>query len=178
MHATIADIVADIAANSIEAGAKLIKVDISEDGNFIVLKVEDNGKGMDKQTLSRAFNPFFTEEGKHDKRKVGLGLPFVKQTCDACGGKISLESEKRRGTTLICSFSSSSIDLPPKGNMADAALSLFSFPGEFEMVFSHSKCGESYCVSRSELIDAVGGIDNAQSLSLARDFLQSQEDSL
>lgn len=178
MHATIADIVADIAANSIEAGAKLIKVDISEDDNFIVLKVEDNGKGMDKQTLSRAFNPFFTEEGKHDKRKVGLGLPFVKQTCDACGGKISLESEKGRGTTLICSFPSSSIDLPPKGNMADAALSLFGFPGEFEMIFSHSKGGESYCVSRSELIDAVGGLESAQSLSLARDFLQSQEDSL
>jgi hypothetical protein len=62
--------------------------------------------------------------------------------------------------------------------MADAALSLFGFPGEFEMIFSHSKGDESYCISRSELIDAVGGIESAQSLSLARDFLQSQEDSL
>ena len=178
MHASLADIVADIAANSIEAGAELIKVDISENDDFIVLKVVDNGKGMDEKTLARAFNPFFTEEGKHDKRKVGLGLPFVKQTCDACGGNVSLESEKGRGTTIVCSFASSNIDLPPMGDMAAAALSLFSFPGKFEMVFSHSKGKESYSISRSELIEAVGGLEDAQSLSLARDFLQSQEEAL
>lgn len=178
MHATLADIIADIAANSIEAKASLIKVDISDSNGRLVLRVEDNGKGMDEATKRKAFNPFFTEEGKHDKRKVGLGLPFVKQTCDACGGDISLESEKGRGTTLTCSFDSSSIDLPPEGNIANAALSLFSFPGEFEMIFSHSKGDQSYSIARTEIIDAVGGLESAQSLSLAREFLQSQEDSL
>lgn len=178
MHATLADIVADIAANSIEAGSSLIRVDVTEKDGRVILRVEDNGKGMDEETRARAFNPFFTEEGKHNRRKVGLGLPFVKQTCDACGGEVSLESEKGRGTVLTCSFDLSSIDLPPEGNMSDAALSLFSFPGDFELVFSRGKGAQSYSVARTELIDAVGGLEDAQSLSLAREFLQSQEDSL
>lgn len=178
MHATIADIVADVAANSIEAGASEIAVEISDKNGRLTLRVEDNGKGMDEETKARAFNPFFTEEGKHDKRKVGLGLPFVKQTCDACGGSVSLESEKGRGTKVICSFDSSSIDLPPLGDIASAALSLFGFDGNFELVFTHRRGNESYSVSRSELVDAVGGLESASSLSLAREFLLSQEESL
>lgn len=178
MHATLSDIVADVAANSIEAGASRVAVDFSEFDGKIVLRVEDNGKGMDEATKARAFNPFFTEPGKHDKRKVGMGLPFVKQTCDACGGEVSLESEKGVGTTLVCTFSADSIDLPPVGNLAGAALSLFGFPGDFELVFSHRKGAESYSVSRLELMDAVGGFESAGSLALAREFLESQESSL
>ena len=92
MHASLADIVADVAANSIEAGASRIGVKIEEEGGVIRLSVVDNGKGMDEATLARAFNPFYTEPGKHDKRKIGMGLPFVKQTCDACGGDVRLTS--------------------------------------------------------------------------------------
>jgi len=29
--------------------------------------------------VARAFDPFYTEAGKHDKRKIGMGPPFVKQ---------------------------------------------------------------------------------------------------
>ena len=112
MHASLADIVADVAANSIEAGASRIGVKIEEEGGVIRLSVVDNGKGMDEATLARAFNPFYTEPGKHDKRKIGMGLPFVKQTCDACGGTVSLKSQKGVGTTLVCTFQADSIDLP------------------------------------------------------------------
>ena len=92
MHASLSDIVADVAANSIEAGAAHVRVEIVEDGGLVRLTVVDDGKGMDAETRERAFNPFYTEPGKHDKRKIGMGLPFVKQTCDACGGEVSLES--------------------------------------------------------------------------------------
>ena len=178
MHATLSDIVADVAANSIEAGASRVTVDFSEADGRIVLRVEDNGKGMDEATKARAFNPFFTEPGKHDKRKVGLGLPFVKQTCDACGGTVELQSEKGVGTTLACTFRTDSIDLPPLGDLPGAVLSLFGFAGDFELIFSHRKGAESYSVSRLELMDAVGGFESAGSLALAREFLESQESSL
>ena len=139
MHASLSDIVADVAANSIEARAALVKVSVVEEGGKIVLTVEDNGKGMDEATAERAFDPFYTEPGKHDKRKIGMGLPFVKQTCDACGGEVSLESEKGRGTTLVCTFKADSIDLPPMGSLPGAAMSLFNFPGDFELVFEHRR---------------------------------------
>ncbi len=178
MHASLSDIVADVAANSIEAKAKRVEVSVVEENGMIVLSVKDNGKGMDDATKARAFNPFYTEPGKHDKRKIGMGLPFVKQTCDACGGTVTLESEKGVGTTLVCTFEANNIDLPPMGDLASAALSLFTFDGDFELVFRHKRGGEEYEISRSELKDAVGGFESVEGLSLAKEFLQSQEDSL
>ena len=153
-------------------------VDVIDDGDVLTLRVKDDGKGMDEATKARAFNPFFTEPGKHDKRKVGMGLPFVKQTCDACGGTVELQSEKGVGTTLACTFRTDSIDLPPLGDLPGAVLSLFGFAGDFELVFSHRRGDESYSVSRLELMDAVGGFESAGSLALAREFLESQESSL
>jgi len=176
MHASLADIVADVSANSIEAGAALVKVDVIERDGLIELRVEDNGKGMDAEIVARAFDPFYTEPGKHDARKIGMGLPFVKQTCDACGGKVELKSEKGVGTTLVCTFQADNIDLPPMGDLVSTVMSLFNFDGDFELVFTHTKGGESYSVYRLELKDAVGGFDTVEGLSLAREFLQGQEE--
>ena len=178
MHASLSDIVADVAANSIEARAALVRVSVVEEGGKIVLTVEDNGKGMDEATAARAFDPFYTEPGKHDKRKIGMGLPFVKQTCDACGGNVSLSSEKGKGTSLVCTFRADSIDLPPMGDLPGALLTLFNYPGDFELVFTHRRGGEEYSIARSELADAVGGLDSVEGLSLAREFLAGQEESL
>ena len=178
MHASLSDIVADVAANSIEAGAAKVEVSVVEADGTITLSVKDNGKGMDEATCARAFNPFYTEPGKHDNRKIGMGLPFVKQTCDACGGKVARESEKGVGTTLECSFSSDSIDLPPMGDLAAAVLSLFGFAGDFDLVFTHRRGADEYSVSRLELRDAVGGFDTVDGMSLAKEFLASQESSL
>lgn len=178
MHATLSDIIADVAANSIEARATRVAVDVVEADGTIELRVVDNGKGMPPEIVAKAFDPFYTEPGKHDKRKIGMGLPFVKQTCDACGGTVSLESEKGVGTTLVCTFQADNIDLPPMGDLAAAVMSLFNFGGDFELVFTHRKGANEYSVARSELKDAVGGFDSVEGLSLAKEFLRSQEDAL
>lgn len=178
MHATLADVIADTAQNSIEAGAKNVSLSIVEDGATIAVSIVDDGKGMDEATLSRAFNPFYTESGKHDKRKVGLGLPILKQICESCEGSVSLESKKGVGTTLRYSFNARHIDLPPMGSLVDAILMLFNYPGDFELVFTHKTKTDGYSVSRSELADAVGGLESVEGISLARDFLASQEEAV
>jgi len=178
MHASLSDIIADVAANSIEAKAMRVSVSVIEKDGRIELRVEDNGKGMDAVTRARVFDPFYTEPGKHDKRKIGMGLPFVKQTCDACGGTVDLKSEKGIGTTLVCTFQADNIDLPPMGDLPSAVLSLFNFDGDFDLVFTHVKGAGEYAISRLELKDAVGGFDSVEGLSLAREFLQGQEESL
>ena len=178
MHATLADVIADTAQNAIEAGARHITLSLTEDGKTIAVKITDDGKGMDEATQARAFNPFYTEPGKHDKRKVGLGLPILKQICESTDGAVSLKSQKGVGTELAYSFSATHIDLPPMGDLADAVLMLFNYPGDFDLVFTHRKGGEEYSISRLELAEAVGGLESAEGLSLAREFLRSQEDAL
>ena len=178
MHASLSDIVADVSANSIEAGAGLVQVFVIEKDGTIELKVVDNGKGMPPEIVARAFDPFYTEPGKHDARKIGMGLPFVKQTCDACGGTVDLQSEQGVGTTLVCTSQADNIDLPPLGDLVAAVMSLFNFDGDFDLVFTHVKGENEYSISRQELKDAVGGFDSVEGLSLAKEFLQGQEEAL
>lgn len=176
MHATISDVILDTVQNSIEANARRIELSIFEGDGYFRVEIKDDGKGMDEATLARAFNPFFSEEGKHDRRKVGLGLPILKQLCDATGGSVELSSEKGGGTHLKYSFKSDHIDLPPVGDLPGTILTLFNYPGDFDLVFAHNKGDGGYAVSRSELSEAVGGFEDPASLSLARDFLRSQEE--
>jgi hypothetical protein len=178
MHATLSDVMADTAQNAIEAGADRIELVLTEDGETVSVRLTDNGKGMDEATCARVFDPFYTEAGKHDKRRVGLGLPILKQLCDATDGQVSLSSRKGVGTELAYSFSARHIDLPPMGEVADMVLTLFNYPGSFEFVFTHAKGGDAYTIARSELAEAVGGLETAEGLSLARDFLRSQETEL
>ena len=178
MHATLADVIADTTQNSIEAGARHVTLSVAERDGFIRVVVEDDGKGMDEATAARAFDPFYTEPGKHDKRRVGLGLPILKQICDSTGGSVSLKSRKGVGTTLEYSFAADNIDLPPTGDLAGAVLMLFNYPGDFELTFTHARGAEEYSISRSELAEAVGGLETVEGLSLAREFIVSQEEAL
>lgn len=175
MHATLTDVIADTAQNSIEAGAKKIEVSLVEDGTTISVRIKDNGKGMDSATQERAFDPFYTEPGKHDKRRVGLGLPILKQLCESTDGAVSLSSVPGEGTILEYSFAARHIDLPPMGDLVEMVLMLFNYPGDFDLVFSHKKGETNYSISRNELADAVGGFETPEGLALAREFLTSQE---
>ena len=178
MHATISDAICDTVQNSIEAGARNISLSLEEDGRMIRVDIRDDGKGMDEATQRRAWDPFWTEPGKHDKRRVGLGLPLLRQMAEAAGGAVELESAKGEGTHLAYSFAAGNLDTPPLGDVAGTVLTLFNWTGEFELVFSHAKGAENYTISRSELVDAVGSLQDAQGLALAAQFLRSQEDSL
>ena len=177
-HASLADVILDTAQNAIEAGATRITVDLVEDGETVSVVITDNGKGMDAATLERAFDPDCTDPDKHPARKVGLGLPILKRLCEACDGGCSLESTPGVGTTLKYHFNAKNIDLPPMGDVADMVTTLFNYPGAFELVFTHRKGNEEYSISRSELADAVGGLESVEGLSLAKEFLKSQEESL
>ena len=178
MHATISDAICDTVQNSIEAGARNISLSVTEDGRMIRVDIRDDGKGMDEATRKRAWDPFYTEPGKHDKRRVGLGLPLLRQMAESAGGGVELESVKGEGTHLAYSFAADNLDTPPLGDVAGTVLTLFNWEGSFELAFSHVKGAESYEISRSELVDAVGSLQDAQSLALAAQFLRGQEESL
>ena len=66
-------------------------------GHYICLSVKDTGEGMDKATLARAMEPFFTTKGIG--RGTGLGLSMVHGMTEQSGGRFVLKSRKGGGTT-------------------------------------------------------------------------------
>ncbi len=64
--------------------------------NGVSIEVEDNGAGMDEETVNRAFEPLFTSRA----RGSGLGLAIVKKIVEEHSGTISFNSESNRGTKV------------------------------------------------------------------------------
>jgi signal transduction histidine kinase len=108
----------NVIANAVDASQEGAPVRIATqrlhldgaDGNvqsaklYARITVADHGKGMDKVTRDRIFEPFFSTK----KRGTGLGLAIVKQIVEQHGGRISVSSEIGKGSKFI-------IDLPLEG---------------------------------------------------------------
>ncbi len=67
-------------------------------GNYVMLSFSDNGRGMDKETLARVFEPFFSTKQRDSRRGTGLGLSVVQGIVEKHGGFITCESEIGKGT--------------------------------------------------------------------------------
>jgi PAS domain S-box-containing protein len=73
-------------------------------GNYVMLSVLDNGSGMDKATLAKAFDPFFSTKQRGSTRGTGLGLSVVKGIVQQQGGHLTCESELGKGTEFQVYF--------------------------------------------------------------------------
>jgi hypothetical protein len=175
MHFTIADLITDIAQNAIEAGSDLVEIDVSEDGKEFRFLIKDNGKGMTEEELKRAIDPFVTDGVKHPNRKVGLGLPFLIQMAEMSNGGWDIKSEKGKGTSVAAWFDSGNVDMPPVGDVAGMFRTILMFESKAEIVIRRKKLTDEYEVSKSELDEALGGLENAGSLVLLDQYLRSLE---
>ncbi|HTE10719.1 MAG TPA: CHASE3 domain-containing protein [Chitinophagaceae bacterium] len=90
----------NIIVNAIEAmepGKGILTITTKGENNKCVIEIADNGSGMDKESLTRLFEPYFTSKPKGN----GLGLTNTQNIILNHKGTIQAESEKGKGTSFI-----------------------------------------------------------------------------
>jgi signal transduction histidine kinase len=81
------------------------RISVTAEGDLkqAVIRITDNGSGIDAEDMPRVFNRFdrVAEAGVRGEAALGLGLPLTQQFIEAHGGTVELESKKGSGTTVI-----------------------------------------------------------------------------
>jgi len=98
-------VVTNLVMNSIQAMPKdqhepWIRVSVGSEAKNVVIKVTDNGSGIDEQTQDMIFEPKFTTKTSG----MGLGLAMVKNIVETFGGNITFTTEIGKGTEFIVRF--------------------------------------------------------------------------
>jgi signal transduction histidine kinase len=73
-----------------------VTVKVTTKGSIIVIFINDNGKGMDRETLEHVFIPFYTKKD----RGTGLGMATAKRIIEEHRGSIAIRSGPGRGTQI------------------------------------------------------------------------------
>lgn len=92
--------------NACTYGKSKIRLKVSEDENYTIFKVEDDGIGLTQQQASRIFERFYRTDESRNKNSggTGLGLAIVKDLVDSHDGKIAVRSKVGIGTDFIISI--------------------------------------------------------------------------
>jgi signal transduction histidine kinase len=90
--------IAHLVRNALEATPAQgeIHVTTAVDMSHTILVIQDTGRGMSPEVLTKIFEPYFTTK----VGGTGLGMVFVRQIVDEHRGTINLESEVGQGTTV------------------------------------------------------------------------------
>jgi two-component system NtrC family sensor kinase len=90
------------ALDALDGGGGMIHVATWQEGQQVLVIVNDNGPGIPVEQVGRVFEPFFTT--KDPGHGTGLGLSISHRVIRQMGGDIRLESQSGRGTTLTVSL--------------------------------------------------------------------------
>ncbi|KXG77077.1 ATP-binding protein [Thermotalea metallivorans] len=153
--------VLDIVQNSIAAEATFVEIYIEErtKDDVLIIKIMDNGRGMDKEFLKKVTDPFVTTR---KTRKVGLGISLFKAAAERCNGCFAIESELNVGTTIEAAFERSHIDRAPLGNMAETMVSLIIAQDQVDYLYKHVLDHKEFVFDTREIRKILGQVPLSQ----------------
>ncbi|MCL4549657.1 MAG: HAMP domain-containing histidine kinase [Bacteroidetes bacterium] len=109
--------VTQIFSNLIDNAIKYTKegsvtINIAEDEKSIIVDIMDTGIGISQSYFENMFKPFSQEDSGYTRHFEGngLGLSLVKRYCETNDAKISVQSEKGKGSKFTVTFPKSSIE--------------------------------------------------------------------
>ena len=143
----------DLLENALEAGASVVRVEVSEDTqrDELSLRVVDDGRGIPGEDAEQAFDPFFTSR---TTRHVGFGLPLLRAAAERAGGGVSLETRPGH-TEVVARWAHSHIDRAPLGDVAGALVAFLLGERHPRLLYSHDVNGRSVAFDSAELEEAL-----------------------
>jgi hypothetical protein len=155
----------DIAENSVAAGARNIAIRVHEDlvSDRMFLSVQDDGLGMDAETALKIVDPFVTSR---TTRKVGLGLPLLKEAAELCNGFLRIDSALGKGTLVEVAFQHSHIDRMPLGDLASTIITLLISSSQIHWHFEYQVNHECFLLDDALIKQELKGIPLSDPLVL------------
>lgn len=159
----------DIADNSLNAGAENILFSLVIDERGILhLIIDDDGRGMDETMLKKAQDPFFSTRAN---RKIGMGIPLLKQNAEMSGGRFEIHSEPGKGTRIEAEFNTEHIDCLPIGDLAGVMTIIFTSNPKKNIEFEY-KNAEIQFFLNSFALQNVFGEENIQDAWVQKELKQ------
>lgn len=76
-------------------------IDLKQIKQMVIIQVKDDGIGMTKADLDKAFDPFFrADPSRQQHDSLGIGLSITKNLVERLKGNITIESQPKVGTTV------------------------------------------------------------------------------
>ncbi len=147
----------DIVQNAIVAQAANIHIFIDENmmDDKLTITISDDGSGMDEQFVKQAINPFTTSR---TTRRVGMGLPLLKQAAIECMGDLKIESSLNVGTKVEVWFQHSHINRVPIGNMVETIVTLLIDGSHFNLQYTHKINEQQMIFDTREIRQILGDV--------------------
>lgn len=154
---TLADHILDITENSVRAGAKLIEIIIDEDTEKDLLSVEikDNGCGMHPEMVKKVLDPFYTTK---TVRRVGLGLPLLKDAAERAGGIFELDSQENSGTSVKATFGLGHLDRQPLGAIINTMVILIISNSDVDFFYKHRHNDRRFEMDTREIRNEIDNV--------------------
>ncbi len=147
----------DISQNSVKAKASRIDICLTESvsRDLVSIAITDNGCGMSEQLLASVTDPFVTTR---TTRKVGLGIPLLRQLSIDTDGEFDISSELGKGTRIFASFKLTHLDRPPIGDMPSTIVTLISSDPDIRYVYTHKTDVGEFVLDTDEIKETLDGI--------------------